>query len=100
MMTKWERSRQMAEQYRKIHPAGTRIMLLDTSETFQPVPIGTRGTVVHIDDQSQLHIKWDDGSTLALVPAEDTFRKLTAEELAEEQTESEIKRHLLFKIVR
>ena len=46
--TKWER---LAEQYRKTHPPGTRIVLLSTSEVDQPVPIGMRGTVDHIDDQ-------------------------------------------------
>ena len=30
-------------------------------------------------------MKWDNGRTLALVPGEDSFRKLTDEELAEEQ---------------
>jgi hypothetical protein len=30
-------------------------------------------------------MQWDNGRTLALVPGEDSFRKLTAEELAEEQ---------------
>lgn len=45
---KWER---LAEQYRKTHPPGTRLVLLSTSEVAQPIPIGMRGTVDHIDDQ-------------------------------------------------
>ncbi len=84
-MNEWERNRLMAEQYRESYPPGTRIMLLDTSETLQPVPVGMKGTVAYIDDQSQIHMKWDNGRTLAVIPGEDTFRKLTAEELAEEQ---------------
>ena len=88
-MNQWEKNRHMAEQYRKTHPPGTRIVLLDTSETLQPVPIGTRGTIKYIDDQSQLHMKWDNGRTLAVVPEEDTFRKLTEEELLEEQSADE-----------
>lgn len=84
-MNEWARNRQMAERYRKTHPPGTRIVLLGTSETMQPVPIGMRGTVTFIDDQSQLHMKWDNGRTLAVIPGEDSFRKLTEEELAEEQ---------------
>lgn len=83
-MNQWEANRRMAEEYRKTHPPGTRIELLDTSETMNPVPIGTRGAIVHIDDQCHLHMKWDNGRTLAVIPGEDSFRKLTEQELAEE----------------
>lgn len=87
-MNEWERNRRMAERYRESHPPGTRIMLLSTSETMQPVPLGMKGTVDFIDDQSQIHMKWDNGRTLAVIPGEDSFRKLTAEELAEEQKQN------------
>ena len=32
-----------------------------------------------------IHMNWDNGRTLAVVPGEDSFRKLKEEELAEEQ---------------
>lgn len=83
-MSIYDENHRMALQYRKTHPPGTRIELLATSETLQPVPIGTRGTIDHIDDQCGIHMKWDNGRTLALMPGEDSFRKLTAEEIAEE----------------
>ena len=54
-----------------------------------PVPPGTRGTVDFVDDAGQIHMKWDNGRTLAIVPSEDSFRKLTEEEIAEEQSQSE-----------
>lgn len=79
---KWEK---LAEQYRKTHPPGTRIMLLSTSETLHPVPIGMRGTVDHIDDQCGIWMRWDNGRTLPVIPEADSFRKLTDEELAQEQ---------------
>lgn len=41
-------------------------------------------TVEHVDDAAQIHMRWDNGRTLAIIPEEDDFRKLTAEELAEE----------------
>lgn len=54
------------------------------------VPSGTRGTVTHVDDMGQLQMRWDNGQSLALIPEEDVFRKLTAAELAEEQTMQEV----------
>lgn len=49
------------------------------------VPSGTRGTVDYVDDAGQIHMKWDNGRTLAIVPQVDKFRKLTQQELKEEQ---------------
>lgn len=57
-------------------------------DPWAPVPSGTKGTVEAADDIGQLHMKWDNGRTLALVPGEDSFRKLTDAELQEEQNES------------
>ena len=54
------------------------------NDPYAPVPPGTRGTVDFVDDAGQIHMKWDNGRTLAIVPSEDDFRKLTDEELAEE----------------
>lgn len=84
----WEHGRQMAKLYREKYPPGTRMVLLGTTEIDHPVPIGMRGTVHIIDDQGQMHMKWDNGRTLPLI-FEDNFRKLTPEELAEEQKQKE-----------
>lgn len=70
------------------YPPGTRIELIAMNDPYDPVPSGTRGTVEHIDDDGQLHMKWDNGRTLAAVPGVDSFRKLTPEEIqAESHTE-------------
>ena len=66
------------------YPPGTRI-LLNYMEDQWAVPSGTRGTVEHVDDAGQIHPKWDNGRTLAIVPQVDSFRKLTEQELREEQ---------------
>ena len=65
------------------YPPGTRI-LLNYMEDQWAVPSGTRGTVEHVDDAGQIHPKWDNGRTLAIVPQVDSFRKLTEQELREE----------------
>ena len=38
---------------------------------------------------STVHCKFDNGRQLGIIPGEDSFRKLTDEELAEEQADSE-----------
>ena len=57
------------------------------NDPFAPVPSGTRGTVDYVDDMGQIHMRWDNGRTLALVPGEDSFRKLTDEEIVDELRE-------------
>ncbi len=41
-----------------------------------PVPSGTEGTVRHIDDKGTIHVDWDNGRTLGLIPDEDKYRFL------------------------
>ena len=87
-MNKFELERKFAERMKRCYPSGTRLLLLSMDDPYAPIGCGTRDTVAHVDDAGQIHMKWDNGRTLALVPGEDSFRKLTDEELAEEQNEN------------
>ena len=87
-MNEYEKLRRQAALYRLNYPPGTRVMLLSMTDPYAPVPPGTRGTVDLVDDIGSLHMTWDNGRSLALIPGEDTFRKLTQAELTEEQTEA------------
>lgn len=58
---------------KKLITAGTRIELLDMKDP-QSLPSGSLGTVDFIDDAGQVHMNWDCGSTLALIPNVDDFR--------------------------
>lgn len=80
-------SQKEVEQLRQKYPIGTRILLIQMDDPYAPVSSGTRGSVEHIDDAGQIHMAWDNGRTLPLVPDVDTFRKLTA---SEEVIESEM----------
>ena len=84
-MNEFERYSRMAERIKKEYPKGTRIQLNEMNDPYSPVPSGTRGTVDVVDDQAQIHMKWDNGRTLALIPDIDSFRKLTEEEVKEER---------------
>ena len=82
-MSKAPTPREAAE-IRLQYPPDTRIELELMVDAYAVSP-GTRGTVDHVDDMGSVHIKWDNGRTLAAIPGVDSFRKLTAHELQEEQ---------------
>lgn len=88
-MNEWDRLSRMAEGVKARYPKGTRLELISMDDP-QAVPSGTRGTVVYVDDIGQIGMKWDNGSSLSLVPGEDNFRVLTSDEIeAEQQTQND-----------
>jgi len=58
---------------KKIFTPGLRIKL-ESMKDPHSVPDGTLGTVDFVDDAGQIHMKWDNGSTLALIYNEDCFQ--------------------------
>lgn len=58
---------------KKNYPKGTRIRLDHMEDPFAPVPAGTEGVVDSVDDAGQIHMHWDNGRTLPLIPCEDKF---------------------------
>ena len=60
---------------RQKYPAGTKIKLISMFEESQ-MPAGLVGTVESIDDASQIHVRWENGSTLALIEGVDEFEVL------------------------
>ena len=67
----------MKEQY----PPGTRIRLIEMNDPYSPVSPGTEGTVNFIDDQCQLHVDWDNGPTIALIPGNGLILDISISEI-------------------
>lgn len=63
------------EQIKKKYPVGTKIQL-DHMDGEKDMPDGLLGEVKFVDDQGQLHMKWQNGHSLALVPNADDFHIL------------------------
>ena len=75
---------QVVAMIRQKYPPGTRLELISMDDP-QAIPPGSRGTVDHVDDVGTIHMRWDCGRSLGLVPGEDSFRKLPMEEMENEQ---------------
>lgn len=58
-------SNAIVERLRKQYPKGA-VVELDYMDDIAPVPVGTKGTVICVDDIGSIHVKWDNGSRLAV----------------------------------
>ena len=58
------------------YPKGARIVLVSMNDPYTKLKPGDKGTVVGVDDAGQIMMNWDSGSTLSLIPGEDSFRRI------------------------
>ncbi len=79
-------SREQVERIRQRYPPGTEVELIAMPEDPYPVPPGTRGKVIMVDDAGQLVIKWNNGSSLSLIPGVDSFQKVPEQELKQKMS--------------
>ena len=68
-------SKEIVESVRKMYPAGCRVELVQMDDAQAP-PVGTKGTVLGVDDTGSLLMRWDTGSGLNVVYGEDVVKKL------------------------
>ena len=66
-------SREQIERLRKMYPAGTVVELISMDDAQAP-PAGTLGTVWGVDDAGSILCRWQNGSSLSLIPEVDDFR--------------------------
>lgn len=68
-------SRQIVEKIKTEYPTGTRVELVKMDDIQAP-PIGTKGTVIGVDDIGSIMVAWDNGSGLNVVYGEVFCKKI------------------------
>lgn len=68
-------NKETVERIRREYPAGARVELV-RMEDVQAPPVGTKGTVLGVDDTGSLLMRWNTGSGLNVVYGEDIVKKL------------------------
>lgn len=68
-------SKAVVEVLRHQYPIGTRVELVHMDDPQAP-PLGTKGTVLGVDDIGSIMVAWDNGGRLNVVCGEDICRKI------------------------
>lgn len=68
--------RKMVSFIKEQYPSGTRIRLNSMEDPYAPIAPGTEGVVDFVDNIGTIHMKWDNGRSLGIVPGEDSFSVL------------------------
>lgn len=71
-------NKEYIEELRKKYPVGTKIQLISMCDEKYSVLPGMVGEVTHIDDMGSIHMKWENGSSLAIIPEVDSFKVVGA----------------------
>ena len=59
---------------------GVRVELVHMGDDPDPIVIGTKGTVLITDDRGTVHVKWDDGRNVGMLPGVDRWKVLDGRE--------------------
>lgn len=68
-------SKEVVERIRSEYPAGTRVELVRMDDPQAP-PVGTKGTVLGVDDIGSIMVAWDNGCGLSVAFGEDLCQKV------------------------
>ena len=80
-------SREKVERLRKRYPKGTQICCDYMPDDPRPIPPGTIGEVVGVDDAGQVMTRWSNGSSLSVIPGVDSFHVVQQTEDVEPEIE-------------
>lgn len=68
-------SKETVDRIRREYPTGSHVELVRMDDPQAP-PVGTKGTVLGVDDTGSLLMRWDTGSGLNVVFGEDIVHKI------------------------
>jgi len=68
-------SKEIVEMVRRQYPKGCQVELVRMDDVQAP-PVGTKGTVIGVDDTASVMVKWDNGCGLNVVYGEDSCRRI------------------------
>lgn len=54
-----------------MYKKGQRVELVSTTDEYTKLVPGDKGTIRLVDDIGTVHINWDNGNTLGMIPGED-----------------------------
>ncbi|WP_303804450.1 DUF4314 domain-containing protein [Ruminococcus flavefaciens] len=84
-------SREQVERLRQQYPKGTMICCEYMSDDPNPIPSGTTGKVLYVDDIGTVHCAFDNGRQLGLVSGVDSFHLAQPADEMEQDEDTEIK---------
>lgn len=67
--------KEIVQTLRKQYPEGTQVKLVKMDDPQAP-PMGTRGTVIGVDDIGSIMVRWDNGSSLNVIYGEDVVSRV------------------------
>ena len=68
-------SKEIVEMVHRQYPKGCRVELVRMDDVQAP-PVGTKGTVIGVDETASIMVKWDNGCGLNVVYGEDSCRRI------------------------
>lgn len=71
---KFQNEEKRIEQLREQYPPGTKIQCIQMDDPYHAIAPGSIGTVDHVDDAGTIHMSWENGSSLGLIPGKDRFK--------------------------
>ncbi|RAP49213.1 MAG: DUF4314 domain-containing protein [Methanosphaera sp. rholeuAM270] len=69
------KNKKEVQMVKQMYPEGT-VVELDYMDDPQAPPSGTKGTIEYVDDIGQIHVRWENGSGLAINTDVDSFHKI------------------------